>query len=210
MKKCLIVGFSTPLDTSFLKEISEDTYTIACDGGYLAFLKENKEPDLLVADFDTLDSSLVKNPKKIIKLNPIKDDTDIFYAIKETENKFSEYEIYGALGGTKLEHSLANIAILKYLALKNINATFYSNDLKTKIFTLKDNKISFSKEEKGFISIFSLNDCSYSVTEKGLKYSLTNYDLHSYESLGVSNEFIGEESYIQVKKGILLIVIRKI
>ena len=81
MKKALIVGAAKIIASESLKKHQYD-FIIAADGGYKELIKENIEPDMLIGDFDTLDTHLIQNPKSIKQLNPIKDDTDTFYAVK--------------------------------------------------------------------------------------------------------------------------------
>ena len=56
------------------------------------------------------------------------------------------------------------------------------------------------------ISVFSMTDVSTGIWEKGLKYTLDDAALKNDKALGVSNEFIGEESSISVQEGTLLVM----
>lgn len=210
MKKAIIIGASKILDSSFLDE-RKDAFLVAADGGYLECLKHNIEPDILIGDFDTLDYDRKKQPKSLIRLSPIKDDTDTFYAVKLLlEKGFDEIHLYGCLGG-KIEHTIGNIQILSYLKDRKINAYLHSEDDRTVLFMLEDENFTFKKRKEGMLSVFSYNEKAENVTIKNLKYNIENTVLTSSIPLGISNEFIDENKngFISVGKGKLLIIAPK-
>ena len=74
------------------------------------------------------------------------------------------------------------------------------------IVALNNSDIAFGADMSGYISVFSHSDVCTGVTIEGLKYELHDASLTNTFTLGVSNEFIGAESRIRVKEGILVIV----
>lgn len=202
MKKVVLIG-AGPI-TEVPEEYFEDSYLVACDGGYRLFEENKKEPDLFVGDFDTLPEKELKSPKKKYLLNPIKDDTDTFFAIKKLlEQGYKEFHLFGCLGG-KMEHSYANIQVLSYLLDHDAIGYLYSADSKTVVTMVDKGVIHFKKEEQGFLSLFSYTLVS-KVSEKHLKYELDHATLTSSIPLGVSNEFIGEAGEIDVEEGRILL-----
>ncbi len=204
--RACIIGASSIIDPRFLKNLDKDFLLVACDGGYYHFLKEKLEPDILVGDFDTLDENEIKNPGVISKLNPIKDDTDTFWAIKYLISKgYQEIRFYGCLG-QKLDHTLANIQLLAYLKDNKVKAYLYTPDNSSVLFLLRNESISFKKEAKGKLSVFSYGKEANGVYETNLKYTLNNATLTDSVPLGISNEFIRQTATLTVKEGTLLVM----
>lgn len=138
------------------------------------------------------------------KLNPEKDLTDteagIDLAIKL---KSTQITIIGAIG-TRQDHTIANIHILKKALDKNIKSKIINEKneielINKDIVLKKDNKYKY-------ISIIPLTSKVTELTIEGMKYSLKNYTLEIGNSLGISNEQIDEFAEIKIKSGILIII----
>ena len=131
-------------------KINEGDFIIAADKGYEYAQKLNLKVDLLIGDFDSLNQ--IPNDVEIIKLNPIKDDTDSLDAIKEgIKRGYESFIIYGALGN-RLEHSLANLSLLIYLKNKGFAGKIIDNG---KIYiVLKNESITLPKRNEGYVSVF--------------------------------------------------------
>ena len=94
---------------------TEGSIICAADAGYLALRSVNIMPDILVGDFDSMDVSEMPDAAEteIITLPVVKDDTDMAYCIKEGFKRgYKQFKLYGALGGTRISHTMANIALL--------------------------------------------------------------------------------------------------
>lgn len=168
-------------------------------------------PDLVVGDFDSL-GYMPKN-ENIIYHKPEKDDTDMMMSVKEGLRRgYRRFIIYGGLGGKRFDHTYANIQTLAYIA--EHGAVGYLVGENTVVTVLKNGKMEFEKGEKGIISVFCAGGRAEGVCIKGLKYPLENAEFTHDMPLGVSNEFSGVESSIEVKNGSLIIMwngdIRKI
>lgn len=198
-KVCCIFGAGEYFGT---EKVVENSYVIAADGGFRYLEKTGIIADAVIGDFDSLDD--VPQHKNIIRLNPIKDDTDIVSAVKYAlEIGSNEFHFFGGTGG-RTAHTLANLQILVMLAKQGISGYLYGNG---EIFTAVHNdKINFTASSHGYISVFSMGEKCVGVSEKGLKYTLKNYTITNDFPIGVSNEFIGVESEISVENGTLLIV----
>ena len=119
-KKGLIISGGT-INTSFalqtLKEVQPD-YIIGVDKG-LEFLYQNQiVPSHIVGDFDSANPEIVSYYKEhttvpIRKFNPVKDASDTEIAVRlALELKVKELWILGGTG-TRIDHVLANIQVLK-------------------------------------------------------------------------------------------------
>lgn len=202
MKKVLIVGASSFNDDSLL---FDDSYLkVAIDNGYHHFYKNKIYADYLIGDFDTLKDNNLNYSKKVIKLNPIKDDIDTLYAVKYLlDLGYSSFHFLGCLGG-RIDMTLASFSLLEYLLSLNKEAIMYSDD--EEVYLINSRK-DFSSLDKGRISFLSMKEKSY-VIIKNFKYEYEGY-LTSIFPLGVSNQFISKDCFIDVKEGLIAAIKEK-
>ncbi len=202
MKKgiCYIVGAGDCFGLDF--KLTDGDLVIAADGG-LSYLKEfGIAPDVVIGDFDSL--GYVPKGKNVIKLNTRKDDTDMLSAAKYGLSEgYGEIHIYCGTGG-RIDHTVANIQLLTYLANKSAQGYLYDKD--SVLTVIRNGEISFGEDMSGYVSVFSVSDVSREVYIENLKYELSNAVLTSDFSIGTSNEFIGKRGRIKVGDGALLIV----
>ena len=214
MKTIIITGGNSNLE--FIKEYflkySFDLI-IAVDKGLESLDKLNIKPDLIVGDFDSVNLNILKkyencntenNNTKIIKLNPIKDLTDTHESINLAIEKGAD-EIYVLGGiGSRIDHTIANIHVLKEALDKNIKCTIVNENNSIELI---NKSISLKKDENyKYISLIPLTTVVTEVTLKGFKYEIKNIDLEIGKSLGISNEQIEDNATIEFKEGILILI----
>lgn len=117
--------------------------------------------------------------------------------------KSTKITIIGAIG-TRIDHTIANIHILKEALDKNIKARIINQNNEIWLIN-KDEEIEKSDQYK-YISVIPLTNTVTGLTITGMKYPLKNYTLSIGNSLGISNEQIEKKATIQLKTGILIII----
>lgn len=176
---------------------------IACDKGYSYAKKLSIKPDVVIGDFDSLEIDVEKDIE-VIKLPKKKDDTDTYYAAKYAiDHGATEICICSALGG-RLDHTIANIQTISYIASKNIKAMIYDND--KKVYAIHDSSISIKKESYDNLSIFAMDDICEGVSITGTEYELRDENIKNNFPIGVSNTWTCDFADISVKKGTLIII----
>ena len=181
---------------------------IAVDKGLETIDYLKLEPQYILGDFDSVNTKILEKYKtqniKIIKLNPEKDLTDTHSAIDlALEIKSTEITILGAIG-TRLDHTMANIHILKQALDKNIKAKIVNEKNEIELI---DKEIIIKKDDNyKYVSIIPLTTNVTGITIEGMKYIINDYTLSIGDSLGVSNEQIDKEAKISIKTGILVVI----
>ncbi len=203
-RTCFIIGAGDVTDPHITA--GAEDFIICADGGYKYKNLLGRECDLVVGDFDSLGE--VPEVSNKIVAPAEKDETDMMLAVMAGyERGYRNFVLLGALGGERSDHSVANIQLLHFIASKGARGTLLHGG---EVFTaFKNDSLTLDENLRGYVSVFSLTDESRGVTLKNLKYILENATLCSYNPVGVSNEFIGKESLIEVKEGVLLAVYKK-
>ena len=209
MNAIIITGGKTT--KNFVKEyLNTNKYDIiiAVDRGLEILDTLTIKPDYILGDFDSVNQDVLRKYKKeninITELNPEKDLTDTHSAINLAISlKSDKITILGAIG-TRIDHTIANIHILKIAIPKNIDIKIIDENNE---ITLIDKNVKICKDEKyKYISLIALTTKVENLTLKGFKYLLTNSTLNIGDSLGISNEQIEPEAEILLEKGILIMI----
>lgn len=200
MNTCYIIGAGDvfPIDCC----ADETDYIICADGGYKHSTLLKRDPDMVMGDFDSL-GYIPESCEKLVFPSQ-KDESDMFLCVeKGFEKGYKRFVILGGLGGDRMDHSIANIQLLQYIAQKGgVGFLWHQKN----IFTcIHNSALGFDSSCKGYISVFSLTDKSQGVTIKNLAYETDAVTITSSVTVGLSNEFIGEKASISVEKGSLLI-----
>lgn len=179
----------------------EGDYILAADGGYRHCLTAGLTPDLLLGDFDSLEDRPTTLETKTFPVE--KDDTDSMLAIKLGLAKgFRTFHLYGGTGG-RMDHTLANLQGLGYLARHGAQGFLYDESY---VFTaIRNSSITLPAREEGIFSVFCLGPEAHGISIRGAKYNLEGADLDAFFPLGVSNHFQGSTVEIHVEDGCLLI-----
>lgn len=179
----------------------KDDLIIAADAGYLHLEKIGIEPDILLGDFDSMK---LPEDKEVLVYPVMKDDTDTMLAIKlGFEKGYTEFIIFGGLGGKRTDHTVANLQSLAYIAEHGGKGTLVGDN---EFFTvIKDSQITLDEKAKGF-SVFAYGGKAEGVSIKGSLYDVENAEFTPFFPLGVSNKPNPATVAISVKKGCLLIV----
>lgn len=187
---------------------------IAVDRGMVAAKELNLPVNYLVGDFDSVSSDVLdlykreaeQNRNIIIKeYNPQKDATDTQIGIElGVSLDPTELVIIGATG-TRVDHMLCNIQLLKIPLIHNVDAVIL--DEKNKVYLIHDNIVLYKNKVHGsYLSLLPYTDQETVVTLSGFKYPLEKGHLFLGDSLGISNEIVDEVATIRVHSGIVLVV----
>lgn len=192
-----------------LKKDTGEATIIAADKGVEGCVAVGVEPDYIVGDFDSVTDAmgdyLKARKDKVIRLNPVKDDTDTEAALRLAfEKTAGDIIIFGGTG-TRLDHVLGNISILGLGFERNRQVILM--DEHNRIRLVRDNLILKKKEQFGkYVSVVPLWQQAKGVTLQGFAYPLRDAVMEGYTSLGISNEIREETATITVREGILIII----
>ena len=197
---CYIVGAAP---TEALPAPREGDFLIAADRGYEAMRAAGIAPDLIMGDFDSL--GFTPEGENVLPHSPIKDDTDLLLAIRwAMERGWRRFVIYGALGGKRLDQTVASFQTLRFLADHGAKGRLVGDGWNVAL--LQNAALRFPETASGWLSLFVSGEEARGVTLRGLKYELTDAALTCGIPLGVSNEFLGCEARIAVADGVLFVL----
>ena len=201
MKKgvCHVVGAGD--FTAGLLKKKEGDIVIACDGGY-GYLKSFGIPcDICVGDFDSL--GYTPNFSNTIRLPKEKDVTDMEAGIRlGMEQGYESFVLYGALGGRRLSHTVANLQSALGIVKKGMTCNII--DENCDIVILSDEEKAFENTGYSYVSVFAMDGVAR-VTLCGFKYDGEEILLTQGYPLGVSNEFCEKTGRIKVAGKIAII-----
>lgn len=206
--KGLIISGGEIKDYSLLEKlISEHDYIVCVDSGFDYIKKTSIKPDLIIGDLDSISNQGLEfvedNKIKVIKYPIKKNKTDTELAIDHLIEKNIKYITLTGVTGSRLDHSLTNIHLLKMLADKEVQAKIV-NDNNT-LWYVRD-RVSIKRRDGYYISIIPLTLNGIIVTLKGFLYPLTKTLIQFGSSLAISNEIVDLFGEITIHKGQALII----
>jgi len=199
MDSCII--FCAAEFHGLAEPIGPADFLIAADGGLQHIQKLRIPCAAVLGDFDSL--GYVPEGAAVFPVE--KDDTDAMLAVRlGLEKGYRRFVIYGGMDGPRVDHTVANLQTLQYLADRG--AEGYLVGRRYTATVIREQTLVFPREAAGILSLFCLNGKATGVTLKNLKYTLTDGTLSSGFPLGVSNAFLGEEASVTVKEGSVLAI----
>lgn len=206
--KIAILTNGSIVDYDFYKErLKKYDYIICADGGLAHAMKLDLVPQAALGDFDSTPNHVVEffhsKGTKIIKYSAIKNETDTEIALDFAMNKKPEsIDILAGLG-SRFDHSLANVHLLKKALDKGVFCQIVTekNDI-----ILIDSEIRLEGEEGDGISLLPLTETVSHVYTRGLAYPVRNGEFHIGAPYGVSNYMNYPLAEIKIDGGLLLII----
>ena len=205
--KCVIIANGDLEYTNDIYHLIKDTPLIICaDGGARHLRALNISPHIMIGDFDSIspaDKLFFKEKQvEILPFPSRKNHTDSELCVSwALENNATDITLL-AVTGTRMDHTLANIFLLKKLAGLHIPARILNRNNEIYIVT------GF-REIKGrpgdFLSIVPVTEKASGITLKGLEYPLVNASIEMGSSLGIGNSFKGTFASVSIEKGVLIV-----
>ena len=174
---------------------------IAADAGFAALGKRGILPDVFIGDGDSLGYIPDLADKTVLPCE--KDDTDTHAAVKlGFDRGYRRFVIFGALGGKRFSHSVANLRCLSYIAERGGEGVIADGRCTVRLIP-SGRTYRFSGKE-GYFSLFPERGGAV-VSVSGAKYEAERAEIPFASTLGASNEPRGECS-VTVHEGAVLFV----
>ncbi len=233
--KALIVTGGFIEDGFTFDYIKKEKYdvTLAVDHGLEFFSRTGLMPDYIVGDFDSVDeavleryveqsreltgseaeepNSATRKKPQVIRLNPMKDDTDTQHALNMALDMDCDcIHIFGGTG-SRLDHVLGNLQLLGYALRCRVECMLIDPHNRIRLI---DKEIVLKKQEQfgKYVSLIPYTPQVTGLTLEGFQYPLENYTMSSFyvegatPISGVSNEIVEDEARISLESGILVLV----
>ena len=183
---------------------------VAADGGALKAVALGWRPTVVVGDADSLSATDVERMRadgaEVIVHPTDKDESDTELALREALSRgATDVVVIGAFGGTRLEHTIANLLLLTLPELDGRDVRLA--DGASEVRVVRDGQVLMLEGAVGdFVSLFPLAPIVDGVTTGGLEFALTNESLHQGPARGLSNVMSADRATVTARTGPLLVV----
>jgi thiamine pyrophosphokinase len=192
-----------PPPASVLEGLPESSYVIAADSGFDHATRLGVRVDLLVGDLDSISAAGLGVAGAIEQHPTDKNATDLAIALDAAlRRKPSRVIVVGGAGG-RIDHFLANAALLTASAYSELNLTWLPGN--AAVHVVRD-RIELSGAPDDVVSLLPYGGPARGVTTDGLRWPLIDAVLAPGTSLGVSNQMIGTRATVELRDGVLLAV----
>jgi len=204
------------LDAAWPGWASEVGIVVAADGGARAAERLGLRLDAVVGDLDSLGDEaagvLEARGVDVRRAPAAKDETDAELAVLEAVARgATRLTVVGSLGGRRLDHELANVALLAHPSLHDRPAAIL--DARARVTLLRAPGPDGSAVERrlpgpsgAIVSLVPYAEAAEGVTTGGLRYPLVDEDLALGSPRGVSNIRVGPIASVTLRRGRLLLI----
>ena len=213
-KRCVIVTAGPMGPYDLIKPgLRPDDFFVCADGGTRHAEALGITPNAAVGDFDSFPPPQGEGID-VRRFKKEKDETDTILAVQYgLERGFHDFLILGGLRG-RIDHTVANFCALKYLSVRGCSGYIADGDNEVYLLSAasagtRGVSMTLKRRVGYYVSAFPLGGKASGVTERGLKYSLTDAELDNTFPVGVSNEFRDEAAVVSVREGDLLIILSR-
>jgi thiamine pyrophosphokinase len=189
---------------------------VAADGGARHAARLGVGIDLWVGDGDSIGeealAALEASGVPLERSRPDKDESDTELAILAALRRDADgLLIVGALGGRRIDHTLANVGLLAMAELAGHSATIL--DSRSRIVLVRAPGPDGGPVERilpgesgGLVTLLALGDGVEGVSTRGLAYPLVDEPLAVGRTRGLSNVRTASAAAVVVRRGLLLVV----
>lgn len=182
-----------------------DSDLAGVDRGALMLAEKGIRMKTAIGDFDSVESSdlqlIEAYADEVIRLNPVKDDTDSEAAVKHLLAKgYRQIVLTGALGG-RIDHEYVNLALVCHCP-----GTVVIEEEKNRAEAYEKGTYRIYADGFKYVSVFPVSECVVSL--ENMKYPLDHKKMESSDpaGLGLSNEIAGEYGIMTVHEGKVLLI----
>lgn len=191
-------------------------FVIAADGGARHAARLGVAIDAWVGDGDSLDAdgmaALAVAGVAIERASPDKDESDTELAVREAIRRgATAVVIVGGLGGSRIDHALANVGLLAIAELGDRPAALL--DARSRITLIRAPRVDGAPVRRSLpgrigdvVSLIPLGAGVVGVTTRGLAYPLADEALPEGPARGLSNMRTASDAVVTVRGGLLLVV----
>jgi thiamine pyrophosphokinase len=185
---------------------------IAADGGALKAAALGLRPDVVVGDGDSLPAPRAEELRasgvEVIVHPADKDESDTQLAIDEAIARGATHlVILGAIGGPRLEHSLANVLLLSMPALAAADARIVDGPSELRVIGRAGaGSAEITGQLGDYVSLLPLSNVVQGVTTRDLRFPLTNATLAQGPARGLSNELSAPSGGVTTRSGRLAVI----
>jgi len=191
-------------------------FVVAADGGARHAAGLGVAIDAWVGDGDSLDAdglaALVAAGVPVERASPHKDESDTELAVRAALARGAHGVIVlGGLGGTRIDHALANIGLLGMPELAGRRAVVLDARSRISLVRAPDPRggpitRSLPGRIGDLVSLLPQGDGVVGVTTAGLAYPLANEPLPAGPARGLSNVRSAADAAVTLEAGLLLVV----
>lgn len=241
-----LAGSEGPSDYFTSLILKHSGLLVAADDGARALLDRGYAPDILAGDLDSLpdeDRGTLPEKTRIVSFSPDKDYTDgelaaalavtrllgipvreedpqaLYTAFMEASDLSALTFVFLNPWGIRPDHSLANLALARLLALRGgeiyltdgtslariIAGSFSSPALYSSELFRKAKKLDQNRDFQ--FSVLAMDDQVRGLTVRGLKWELNNKKLPRGRSLGIGNRALGsypDQVFLSLEEGTVI------
>jgi thiamine pyrophosphokinase len=205
-QKRVVVVAGGAVTQNFLRtNMKETDIVIGADYGVVSLLDAGIIPHIAIGDFDTAGEEKLQEWKsigiKIVRLLESKDVTDTHAAVEEALSYDpKEIYLYGMFGGSRMDHTLANIGLLEFISARGA-AGIIQDETNLVRLLQGPGKVNLINMGYTYVSIVPISKKLTGVYTTGLAYPLTGQCLVRGQTRSISNQMVEETAAVSIENG---------